>query len=72
MHNGVLKTLEDVVRFYDGGGGYGMGVRNVTQTLPTDSLHLTATERDAIVAFMKTLTDTVGTTGRPLPRAHKP
>ena len=68
MHNGVFKTLEDVVRFYDGGGGYGMGVRGVTQTLPTDSLHLTAVERDAIVAFMKTLTDTVGTSARP----HQP
>jgi cytochrome c peroxidase len=72
MHNGVFQTLDDVVRFYDGGGGRGMGVRGVTQTLPSDSLHLTATERDAIVAFMKTLTDTAGTTTRPLLRAHQP
>jgi cytochrome c peroxidase len=72
MHNGAFETLENVVRFYEGGGGRGMGVRGVTQTLPTDSLHLTNTERDAIVAFMKTLTDTVGTTARPSVRAHQP
>jgi cytochrome c peroxidase len=61
MHNGVFRTLEDVVRFYDGGGGHGLGIR-APQTLPTDSLHLTAVERAAIVAFMKSLTDTAGTT----------
>ena len=63
MHNGVFKTLEEVVDFYDGGGGHGLGIR-VRQTLPTDSLHLTAAEKAALVAFMKTLTDTSGTTRR--------
>ena len=63
MHNGVFKTLEEVVDFYDGGGGHGLGIR-MRQTLPTDSLHLTAGEKSALVAFMKTLTDTSGTTRR--------
>ena len=64
----MAMVIENVVRFYEGGGGHGMGVRGVTQTLPTDSLHLSNAERDAIVAFMKTLTDTVGTSARP----HQP
>jgi cytochrome c peroxidase len=57
MHNGVFRTLDEVVDFYDGGGGHGLGIR-VRQTLPTDSLHLTAGEKRALVAFMRTLTDT--------------
>jgi len=61
MHNGVFKTLEEGVDFYDGGGVHGLGSR-VRQTLPTDSLHLTSLEKAALVAFMRTLTDTVGTT----------
>ena len=28
MHNGVFKTLEEVVDFYDGGGGHGLGIRS--------------------------------------------
>ena len=63
MHNGVFKTLDEVVDFYDGAGGNGLGIR-VRQTLPTDSLHLTSVEKSALVAFMKTLTDTSGTTRR--------
>jgi cytochrome c peroxidase len=59
----VFRTLEEVVDFYDGGGGHGLGVR-VRQTLPTDSLHLTLAEKSSLVAFMKTLTDTAGTTMR--------
>lgn len=65
MHNGVFRTLEDVVDFYDGGGGRGLGIRLSQQTLPTDSLHLTTAEKRSLVAFLKTLTDTLGTTRRP-------
>lgn len=57
MHNGVYKTLEEVVEFYNVGGGQGMGLDVPYQTLPPDSLHLTTTESKAIIAFMKTLTD---------------
>jgi cytochrome c peroxidase len=65
MHNGVFPTLESVVDFYDVGGGAGIGAKQAHQTLPPDSLHLTAAEKRAIVAFMQTLTDTAGTTARP-------
>ncbi|WP_282075510.1 cytochrome-c peroxidase [Maribacter aquivivus] len=57
MHNGVYATLEEVVEFYNVGGGLGMGLDVPYQTLPSDSLNLTAVESKAIIAFMKTLTD---------------
>jgi len=54
MHNGVMPTLESVVKFYDIGGGAGMGIPS-RQTLPPDSLRLTTRERDALVAFLQSL-----------------
>jgi cytochrome c peroxidase len=57
MHNGVFKTLEEVVDFYDGGGGNGLGFNLPNQTLPTDKLNLTAIETKQLIAFMRTLTD---------------
>ena len=55
MHNGVFRTLEQVVDFYDKGGGVGLGFPLPNQTLPSEKLHLTATEKRALVAFMKSL-----------------
>ena len=60
MHNGVYRTLDEVVDFYNRGGGAGIGVQLEHQTLPTDRLHLTARERRALVRFMEALTDTAG------------
>ncbi|MBU2940556.1 methylamine utilization protein [Lacinutrix sp. C3R15] len=57
MHNGVYKTLEEVVDFYNRGGGKGIGIHEEFQTLPFDALNLTKAEQESIVAFMKTLTD---------------
>ncbi|MFH6935295.1 cytochrome-c peroxidase [Flavobacterium sp. FlaQc-30] len=57
MHNGVFKTLEEVVSFYNKGGGQGLGYEVENQTLPFDKLNLTVKEEKALVAFMKTLTD---------------
>ncbi|QZK91489.1 cytochrome-c peroxidase [Flavobacterium sp. CHNK8] len=57
MHNGVFKTLEEVVVFYNEGGGVGNGITVENQTLPTDKLNLTLAEQKALVAFMKTLSD---------------
>ncbi|WP_147678796.1 cytochrome-c peroxidase [Algibacter pacificus] len=59
MHNGVYKTLEQVVEFYNLGGGGGLGFDLEHQTLPFDELNLTSEEQNALVAFMKTLTATV-------------
>lgn len=57
MHNGVYGTLEEVMEFYNVGGGQGMGLDVPYQTLPADSLNLEEKEITAIIAFMKTLTD---------------
>jgi cytochrome c peroxidase len=57
MHNGVYKTLEEVVDFYNDGGGIGLGFDLPNQTLPEDKLNLTEKEKKQLIAFMKTLTD---------------
>ena len=57
MHNGVFKTLEEVVDFYNKGGGQGLGYEVENQTLPFDKLNLTVKEEQSLVTFMKTLTD---------------
>ncbi|WP_246293635.1 MULTISPECIES: cytochrome-c peroxidase [Winogradskyella] len=57
MHNGVYNTLEEVVDFYNRGGGKGIGIHEEFQTLPFDELNLTKAEQENLVAFMKTLTD---------------
>jgi cytochrome c peroxidase len=54
MHNGTFLTLRQVMGFYEGGGAHG---RLPNQTLATDSLHLTPSERNAVIAFLGTLTD---------------
>ena len=66
MHNGVYETLEEVVDFYNKGGGIGLGFEVPNQTLPFDSLNLTNNEQKDIVAFMQALTDTTGITSIPV------
>lgn len=57
MHNGVYKTLEELVEFYNKGGGAGTGLKTDNQTLPADPLNLTKQEKTQLVAFMQSLTD---------------
>lgn len=57
MHNGVYKTLEEVIDFYNEGGGLGKGFEVPNQTLPEDKLNLSDLEKKQLIAFMKTLTD---------------
>ncbi len=57
MHNGVYKSLYEVVDFYNKGGGAGMGFDLPRQTLPFDKLNLTEKEMRQIVSFMESLTD---------------
>lgn len=57
MHNGVYKSLDEVVEFYHKGGGVGLGINLPFQTLPFDSLQLSVADKKAIVAFMQSLTD---------------
>jgi cytochrome c peroxidase len=57
MHNGVYNTLEEVIKFYELGGGNGIGMNLEYQTLPFDNLKLTESEKKDIILFLKTLTD---------------
>ncbi len=57
MHNGVYTTLEEVVDFYNRGGGHGIGIEQEYQTLPPDPLQLTKQEINDIIVFMNSLED---------------
>lgn len=69
MHNGVYATLEQVVDFYNRGGGRGIGIKSDRQTLPDAPLGLSAQERGNLVAFLQSLTDTSKTLSRRRPLA---
>jgi cytochrome c peroxidase len=59
MHNGVFNTMDEVLDFYDTGGGIGHGFSNENQTLSSDSLHLSDGEKKALKAFMRSLDEKV-------------
>jgi cytochrome c peroxidase len=54
MHDGGIATLEEVVEFYDRGGN-----RNPWLDENVQPLHLSAAEKQAVVAFLRSLTGTV-------------
>lgn len=58
MHNGVYNTLEEVMDFYNKGGGAGIGIKLENQTLPPEALNLNKEEINQIIRFMESLTDT--------------
>ncbi len=55
MHNGVFETLEEVVDFYNEGGGAGKGLVVDNQTLNSEKLNLTKDEIAKVVTFLKAL-----------------
>lgn len=61
-HNGYFKSLEDIVHFYNTrdlpGAGWPAPEYAANMTSEVGNLGLTTTEEEAIVAFLKTLTDT--------------
>ncbi len=59
MHNGVFATMEEVIDFYDTGGGSGRGLNVQSQTLAADSLRLTKDEKHALIEFIKSLTEKI-------------
>ncbi len=65
MHNGMFKTLEEVVDYYNDPASIVPGSINA-DPLVQQPLHLTPQEKKDLVAFLKTLTDK-----RFLPRAVK-
>jgi cytochrome c peroxidase len=66
MHNGVFKTLDEVMGFYNNGGGKGLKIAPPNQTLPFEKLNLSKKEQQNIIAFLNTLTDTVQIKAIPL------
>lgn len=73
IHNGAYKTLEDVLHFYNHGGGAGIGLDVPNQTLPPEKLQMTKQEMADIIAFLHALTDTSRTvTPTTLPRFPSP
>ena len=57
MHNGSLKNLDQVLLFYNlgGGGGWMMGGDVPGQTLGREPLRLDKEQRDDIKAFLLSL-----------------
>jgi cytochrome c peroxidase len=66
MHNGVFRDLNQVLEFYNNGGGAGRGLQVPNQTLSSDSLKLTAVEKTKLIAFMKSLNETIPEEKAPL------
>ena len=58
MHHGGFNTLEEVISFYNNGGGKGIGLTIDNQTLPDDHLNLSDQEIKDLISFIKTLNDT--------------
>jgi cytochrome c peroxidase len=65
MHNGAYTNLDQVLNFYNKGGGVGLKFKINNQTLPFDSLGLTKSELKDIKSFLLTLTDTLNLTSIP-------
>lgn len=59
MHNGVFTTLNQVVDFYNDGGGAGRGLKVANQTLSADSLHLSPVEKTKLILFIKSLNEKI-------------
>ena len=57
MHNGAFKTIDQVIDFYNKGGGSVSKQKIVHQTLPFDSLQLSQKEKEDIKAFLLSLSD---------------
>lgn len=57
MHNGVFTTVDEILDFYNKGGGAGLGIEIPNQTLPFDSLQLNKEELNHLKKFMLSLSD---------------
>ncbi|MGE0885031.1 MAG: cytochrome c peroxidase [Blastocatellales bacterium] len=57
MHNGAFKTLEEVVEFYNDGGGRGRGLDVYSQDSKVAKLDLSEQQKKDLVVFLKALSD---------------
>lgn len=58
MHNGAFNTLEEVVDFYNDGGGRGRGLDVYSQDAKVAKLDLTERQKKDLASFLKSLDDT--------------
>jgi cytochrome c peroxidase len=59
MHNGVFYSLDEVVDFYDAGGGAGRKLNIINQTLSSDSLRLSFSEKKDLISFIQSLNEKI-------------
>jgi cytochrome c peroxidase len=59
MHNGVFTNLNQVVDFYNNGGGAGKGLTISNQTLSADSLGLSVAEKAKLILFIRSLNENI-------------
>jgi len=59
MHNGIYNTLDEVIDFYDAGGGAGKKLAVPNQTLSSDSLRLTVSEKKELISFIHSLNEQI-------------
>ncbi len=59
MHNGSFASLEQVIDFYNAGGGAGRGLEVTNQTLSADSLHLDPADKKHLLAFISSLNENI-------------
>ena len=59
MHNGVFYTLEQVIDLYNNDGGVGKKLHVPNQTLSSDSLNLSQTEKDLLINFIHSLNEKI-------------
>ncbi len=73
MHNGVFDTLDEVIDFYNTGGGAAHGLLVDNQTLSSDSLHLSSTEISHLKAFIHSLNEHIvfDTEPKELPKSNQ-
>jgi len=59
MHNGVFNTLDEVMDFYNAGGGVGKKLVVSNQTLSSDSLRLDKEEIRQLIVFIHSLNEKI-------------
>jgi cytochrome c peroxidase len=57
MHNGVFRSMDEVLEFYNRGGGAGRGMDVPNQTLSADPLGLSVAQKEQLKAFIRSLNE---------------
>lgn len=73
FHHGAFRTLEQVIDFYDRGGGRGLGLSVPNQDPDVRKLSLTTAEKAALLEFLRNaLTDATSPETLVVPPSRKP